>query len=182
MGAAAGRNRVAGVGAVNAPGRRGAGGGSVAIQDGLRDNWCWGCGSDNPEGLHLKSYWDGELAVATFSPDAKFAAGPRHVLNGGLIATLLDCHGVCAAIARTYDDEGRALGSDPDIWRATTAMTVQYLRPTPIDAELELTGRVSEAGDKVLTAECTLSAGGKERARATVASARVPEEWRHGMR
>jgi acyl-coenzyme A thioesterase PaaI-like protein len=167
---------------VTEPGPPETGAAAVAIQDRMRDNWCWGCGSDNPEGLHLKTYWDGEIAVATFSPDAKFAAGPRHVLNGGLIATLLDCHGVCTAIARTYDEEGRAIGSDPDIWRATTTMTVQYLRPTPIDAELELHGHVTDVGDKVLVVECTLSAAGKERARATVASARVPEEWRHGMR
>jgi acyl-coenzyme A thioesterase PaaI-like protein len=153
-----------------------------AIQDRLLDNFCWGCGSDNPDGLHLKSYWDGDVAVATFTPDAKFAAGPRHVLNGGLIATLLDCHGVCAAIARSYDDEGRAIGSDPDIWRATTSMTVQYLRPTPLGETVELLGRVTEVGEKITIVECTLSAAGKERARASVASARVPEEWRHGMR
>jgi acyl-coenzyme A thioesterase PaaI-like protein len=154
----------------------------VPIQDSLRDNWCWGCGSDNPEGLHLKSYWDGQLAVAHFTPDTKFAAGPRHVLNGGLIATLLDCHGVCTAMARTYDDEGRAIGSQPELWRATTAMTVEYLRPTPLGQEVELRGRVSALAEKVLTVECTLSAAGKERARATVASVRVPEEWRHGAR
>lgn len=153
-----------------------------AIQDRLRDNYCWGCGSDNPHGLHLKSYWDGGVAVATFTPDAKFAAGPRHVLNGGLIATLLDCHGVCAAIARSYDDERRAIGTDPDIWRATTSMTVQYLRPTPLGDVVELHGRVIEVGDKLTTVECTLSAAGKERAHASVVSARVPEEWRHGMR
>ena len=75
----------------------------VAIQDRLRDNFCWGCGADNPDGLHLKSYWDGRAAVATFVPADMFAAGPRHVLNGGIVATLLDCHGVCAAIAQAYD-------------------------------------------------------------------------------
>jgi acyl-coenzyme A thioesterase PaaI-like protein len=152
------------------------------IQDQVHDNWCWGCGSENPDGLHLKSYWDGELAFASFLPDPKFAAGPRHVLNGGLIATLLDCHGVCTALARTYGDEGRPIGSHPDIWRATTSMTVQYLRPTPIGEEVEMLGRVSDVGEKVFTVECTLSAAGKVRARATVASALVPEEWRHGTR
>lgn len=154
----------------------------VAIQDRLRDNWCWGCGSDNPDGLHLKSFWDGEIAVAMFTPEPKFAAGPRHVLNGGLIATLLDCHGVCTALARTYDDEGRAIGTDPDLWRATTSMTVRYLRPTPLGEEVELLGRVSAVDEKVMTVECALSAAGKERAVATVVSARVPDEWRHGAR
>ncbi len=157
-----------------------ASGRGVPIQDHLRDNWCWGCGSDNPEGLHLRSYWDGELAIASFTPDAKFAAGPKHILNGGLIATLLDCHGVCAALARTYQDEGRPIGSHPDLWRATSSMTVQYLRPTPLGKPVELRGHVASVSEKVLVVECTLSAEGKERARATVSSVRVPEEWRHG--
>ena len=152
------------------------------IQDLMRDNWCWGCGSDNPEGLHLKSYWDGDLAVAAFTPDAKFAAGPRHILNGGLIATLLDCHGVCTALARSYDDDGRSIGSDPEIWRATTSMTVQYLRPTPIGEQVDLRGWVADVSEKLITVECTLSAAEKERALATVVSTRVPDEWRHGAR
>ena len=71
-----------------------------------------------------------------FLPHARFAAGPPHVLNGGIIATLLDCHGVCTAMARAYDDEQRAIGSQPEIWYATTSMTVDYLRPTPIGEEV----------------------------------------------
>jgi len=34
----------------------------VAIQDQMTGNHCWGCGADNPEGLQLKSFWDGERA------------------------------------------------------------------------------------------------------------------------
>ena len=55
----------------------------VPIQDQIPDNHCWGCGADNPQGLQLKSFWDGHQAVARFLPDAAFAAGPLHVLNGG---------------------------------------------------------------------------------------------------
>lgn len=33
-------------------------------------------------------------------PDQKFAAGPRHFLNGGIIATLLDCHCLCTALCK----------------------------------------------------------------------------------
>jgi acyl-coenzyme A thioesterase PaaI-like protein len=159
-----------------------------AIQDRIQDNNCWGCGADNPDGLHLKSYWDGTLAVARFRPAEMFAAGPRHVLNGGIIATLLDCHGVCTAMARAYDDEARDIGSDPEIWFATASMTVDYLRPTPIGQEVQLTGRVLEpsadpqSDGRTTAVECVLSCAGKERARATVRSVRVPEEWRHGSR
>jgi acyl-coenzyme A thioesterase PaaI-like protein len=151
-----------------------------SIQDQIPDNHCWGCGADNPEGLHLKSYWDREQAVARFLPADAFAAGPRHILNGGIIATLLDCHGVCTAIARAYDDERRGIGSPPDIWCATSAMSVQYLRPTPLGEEVELTGRVLEVDGPSTAVACVLSCAGKERARATVRAVRVPESWRHG--
>lgn len=154
----------------------------VAIQDQIPGNYCWGCGADNPEGLQLKSFWIGGEASAVFLPHARFAAGPRHFLNGGIIATLLDCHGVCTAIAQAYDAEQRPIGSEPEIWCATTSMAVDYLRPTPIGDEVELRGWVAAVDDGTTTVECVLACAGKERARATVRSVRVPESWRHGSR
>jgi acyl-coenzyme A thioesterase PaaI-like protein len=152
------------------------------IQHQIPDNFCWGCGAANPDGLHLKSYWDGETSTATYVPDAAFAAGPPHVLNGGIIATLLDCFGVCAAIASAYDHEHRAIGSSPEIWHATTSLSVDYLRPTPIGEPVELEGRVTNTNGLVVAVTCSLHSAGKERARAVVHSVRVPEEWRHGRR
>ena len=70
----------------------------AAFQDQIPDNFCFGCGADNPDGLHLKSEWEGDIAVARWTPWPSHAAGPKHILNGGIIATLLDCHGVCTAI------------------------------------------------------------------------------------
>jgi acyl-coenzyme A thioesterase PaaI-like protein len=152
----------------------------TAIQDQLPDNQCWGCGAENPEGLQLKSRWDGALAVAEWRPSPFHAAGPPQFVNGGIIATILDCHGVCTALADAYDREGRAIGSAPELWFATTSITVDYLRPTPIDALLELSARVvGREGSKTIV-DCLLVAGGKERARASVEAIKVPEEWRHG--
>jgi len=155
---------------------------SEAFQDQINGNYCWGCGADNPQGLHLKSYRDGDLAVAQWTPSDEFAAGPRHFLNGGIIATLLDCHGVCTAIAEAYQREGRGIGEDPEIWLATTFMSVEYLRPTPISEVVQLTARVTDIDGRATSVECVLGAGGKDRARATVRTARVPAEWRHGSR
>jgi acyl-coenzyme A thioesterase PaaI-like protein len=143
-------------------------------------NYCWGCGADNPEGLHLKSHWNGDTAVGEWKPSPVFAAGPRHILNGGIIATLLDCHGVCTAIADAYRREQRDIGSEPEIWYATASISVEYLRPTPIDASLELSGELGLVEDRVTVVECTLRAAGKDRARASVRAMRVPDEWRHG--
>jgi acyl-coenzyme A thioesterase PaaI-like protein len=151
-----------------------------AFQDAMKDNFCWGCGADNPDGLHLKSRWDGEGSIAEWTASPQHAAGPRHFLNGGVIATILDCHGVCTAIAEAYRRDGREIGSDPSIWHATKSMEIQYLRPTPITAQLVLRGTVVAVGDSGTTVECVLEAEGKLRARARVTSIRVPDSWRHG--
>lgn len=154
----------------------------AAFQDLIPDNHCWGCGRDNSDGLHLRSEWEGDEAVARWTASPAHAAGPVHVVNGGIIATVLDCHGVCTAIADAYRREGRPIGSEPSIWFATTSMRVDYLRPTPIDAELRLVASIQEADGRRAAVECTLEAAGKERARAVVESVRVPDSWRHGGR
>ena len=59
-------------------------------------------------------------------------------------------------------------------------MSIQYLRPTPIDAEVELRATVGDVDERFSTIEVVLAADGKDRARATVAAVLVPESWRHG--
>jgi acyl-coenzyme A thioesterase PaaI-like protein len=133
-----------------------------AFQDRMHDNFCWGCGPDNPDGLQLKSRWDvadPTRSVAEWEPRPEHAAGPRDILNGGIIATLLDCHGVGTAIA---------------------SMTVEYLRPAPLEAVLELRGRVVDVDGRFTTVECELLAAEEPQARATVRAVRVPDTWRLG--
>jgi acyl-coenzyme A thioesterase PaaI-like protein len=144
-------------------------------------NHCWGCGAHNPAGLHLKSYWDGAIAVTQWTPDQQFAAGPRHFLNGGIIATLLDCHCVCTALASAYQRDDRDIGTEPEIWYATASMSVEYLRPTPIESTVQLRAQVVATEDRATSVECVLGADGKDRARATVRAVRVPNDWRHGL-
>lgn len=151
------------------------------FQDRMHDNFCFGCGADNPDGLQLKSAWDPEdreVAVATFRPQPLHAAGPRHILNGGIIATLLDCHGICTAVADAYRREGRDIGSAPELWYATASMAVDFLRPAPIDGPVHLTGRVVAVDDRFTTVECRLESDGKARATASVRAVRVPDSWR----
>jgi acyl-coenzyme A thioesterase PaaI-like protein len=152
----------------------------LAFQDQIPDNFCYGCGPGNPQGLHLKSYWDGEQSVATFQPQPIHAAGPRHVLNGGIIATIIDCHCICTAIADAYRREKRALGSEPPIWYATASLRVDYLRPTPIGQPVTMQARIIDAGPKKTSLSCVLLAGDEECAKAEVLAVRVSTAWRQG--
>jgi acyl-coenzyme A thioesterase PaaI-like protein len=151
-----------------------------AFQDLIPDNFCFGCGPDNPDGLQIKSHWHGDDTICHYSPLPHQAAGPRHLLNGGIIATLIDCHGIFTAIADAYRREARPLGSTPHLWYATGALAVRYLRPTPIDGTVELQGRVTAVDGKKTRVACTLSAGDKIRAEAELTAVRVPPSWRHG--
>jgi acyl-coenzyme A thioesterase PaaI-like protein len=100
-------------------------------------------------------------------------------VNGGIIATVVDCHGVCTAIADAYGREGREIGTDPEIWFATASMSVEYLRPTPLGAPLVLRSSVVERDERRMSVDCVLEAVGKERARARVDAVQVPAAWKH---
>lgn len=152
----------------------------MAIQDYMADSYCFGCGPGNPNGLQIKSYWDGEKATCTFAPSEHHSAGPPHVLNGGIIATVIDCHAVCTACAHAYHAEGRAPDSDPPIWCVTGSLHVDYLRPTPIEGPVELVAKVIDDDGKKMTVECELRAHGKPCANAKVVAVRVPPEWKAG--
>ena len=148
-----------------------------AFQDEIRGNQCWGCGSVNENGLQIKSYWSGDEAVCTWRPKAYHNAGPPHVLNGGIIATLIDCHGGWTAIAAAYRKEGRGINTEPPIWYATASLNVKYLRPTPMDEAIVLRARVKEATGKKTIVTCSLFAKKEECAIGEVVAVRVPKRF-----
>lgn len=149
-----------------------------AIQDHVQENYCWGCGNLNPAGLHLKSYWDGDETVCTWQPKPEFMAGPQHILYGGMIASLIDCHCVCTAIGDAYRREGRAPDSTPLIWYVTGSLHALYLKPTPIAAPVTLRARIGDVAGRKTTVTCSVWSTGEERVRGEVVAVRVPLEWR----
>jgi len=151
-----------------------------SFQDLMRDNFCFGCGADNPDGLQIKSYWQGDEALCHFKPQTHHAAGPRHILNGGIIATIIDCHTLCTAMADAYRRKGREVGAAPDLWYATASLVIRYRRPTPLGGPVELRASIVTIDDRRTTLECRLLAAGKICAEGDVEAVRVPSSWRHG--
>ncbi|MEM8816155.1 MAG: PaaI family thioesterase [Pseudomonadota bacterium] len=152
----------------------------IVIQDRLVGNHCYGCGKDNPSGLRIKSHWDGNVAVCRYTPRPEQCAGPTNYLYGGTIASVIDCHSVGTAIAHFYASEGREVGEGAEIWCVTGKLAVSYLKPTPIDAPVEMTARVVESSERKAVVHTSLASGGTVTAEAQVIAVRVPEDWRAG--
>lgn len=136
---------------------------------------CHGCGRENEQGLRIKSYWDGDEAIATWTPQPHHCGGTKEVLYGGIIASLIDCHSLNLAIAHAYRAEQRPIGSAPRIGYVTANLNISYLKPTPIDEPLELRARLTKLDGRKAWVNCTLSASGQVRATAEVLGIRV--QW-----
>lgn len=148
----------------------------ISFQDCYADDLshCYGCGRLNPDGLHIKSYWDGEESVARFTPRPYHIAAPGFVY-GGIIASLIDCHGTGTAAAATYRREGRDMGSEPKLRFVTASLKVNYLLPTPLGVELVARGRVKDAGRRKVTVSVDVIADGRICADGEVVAVLMPE-------
>jgi len=140
---------------------------------------CYGCGRSNEHGHQLKSRWDGEETVARYTPRPYHTAIPGYVY-GGLIASLIDCHGTGSASAAAARLVGWDPAADPtppeELPRFVTAsLHIDYLRPTPLGLELEVRGKILEATERKVVVEATLSAEGEITARGKVVAVRMPE-------
>jgi acyl-coenzyme A thioesterase PaaI-like protein len=149
-----------------------------AFQDYYPDHLahCYGCGRLNEHGHRIKTYWDGDETVSRFTPGPFHVAIPGYVY-GGLIASLIDCHGTGTAAAAAYKAEGREMDTDPPRRFVTASLRVDYLKPTPLGVELEIRGTVKEIKGRKVVVSATLSARGDVCAAGEVVCVQVPDEW-----
>ncbi|MCD6393293.1 MAG: PaaI family thioesterase [Planctomycetes bacterium] len=147
-----------------------------AFQDYYPDelSHCYGCGRLNSEGLQIKSYWDGEESVAVFKPMPYHIAVSGYVY-GGLLAALIDCHSTGTASAAAYRAAGREMGTEPYYRFATASLHIDYVRPTPIDAQLYVRGVVKEIKGRRMVISSTITANGEICVRGEVVVVQMPE-------
>ncbi len=142
------------------------------FQDYMPGNVCFGCGNDNPDGLHIKSYWEGDEAVCMWHSKEHYH-GWASLLNGGIMATLVDCHCMCTSMAHAYKLEGRTLDSEPHYKYATGTLSIKYLKPTSNDHPVELRATVTEVKGRKTVLSCTVLSQGIVTATAEVIAIRV---------
>ncbi len=97
-----------------------------------RTNHCFGCGPDNPQGLHLHFDIDSTdpaniTATATVNL-SRLYEGPPGYIHGGIIATLMD------------EAMGK-LNRPLNLVAMTRHLAVDYLRPAPLGTALTLIGQ-----------------------------------------
>ena len=149
-----------------------------AFQDYYPDelSYCYGCGRLNDHGHHLQTYWDGDETVSHFTPESFHTAIPGYVY-GGLIASVIDCHGTGTAAAAAYKAEGRTMDTLPPFRFVTASLHVDYLRPTPLGPPLELRGVIKEVKGRKVVVSITLSVEGTVTAKGEVVAVQMPDEF-----
>ena len=134
-----------------------------AIQDYYEDSLshCYGCGTNNPYGHQIKSYLEGAETIARYTPDKKYSAGTPDHVYGGMVASLLDCHGTASAAAFACQAENTTMEETLKPVRFVTAsLKVDFKNPTPMGVELEMKGQLRSISGRKVWVDLTLTANG----------------------
>lgn len=117
-------------------------------------NYCFACGKNNPEGMHLRFSYEEESGrfVSRFRLGRRYTGPPGHA-HGGVIATILD----------------EAMGKVNKLHNVvalTSDIAVQYLKPVPLKQPLRVEARgVSVRGRRHVNAAEILNQRGEVLAR-----------------
>ena len=117
---------------------------------------CFGCGPANEKGLQIDSYRIENGLELRYTPEQEHQAFPGMV-NGGIIGTLLDCHGNWTAAVALMDKD-KALEPPCTV---TASYEIKLRRPTPHGCELHITSQVESLGDDRAEISMLLMAEGK---------------------
>lgn len=111
---------------------------------GLEGYDCFGCAPENPLGLHMEFYEDGDDIVSFWNPSQHYQ-GWRGVMHGGILATLIDETGGWV-IARKLQTTGM-----------TTSLQLHYRHAvTANDPQLTIRAHIKEQRHGMVTLEATL--------------------------
>lgn len=133
---------------------------------------CYGCGRNNPHGLHIKTFWDGSIGLCHFTPRPEHTAYPG-IVYGGILASIIDCHCIGTAIAAMYQAQGLDPETDDSITCVTGNLNVTYRKPTPTDTSLVLKASIKELGERKAIVVCSLYAEEVEAVSAELVAVRI---------
>jgi len=117
---------------------------------------CFGCGPANEKGLQIASHRIENGLELEFMPSEEHQAFPG-MINGGIIGTLLDCHGNWTAAIAIMDEQGL----DEPPCTVTASYSIKLRRPTPLGILLIVRSQISKIDGSRVEVEMTLEADGK---------------------
>ena len=130
---------------------------SISVQDKYAPNSiCFGCGPANKKGLQIKSFKTEKGLEMEFETKIEHQAFPG-IINGGIISTLLDCHGNWAATMALMEQNEEEIPP----CTVTATFSLKLRRPTPLGTKLEIIATVRELSEDRANVEMTLQANGK---------------------
>ena len=116
---------------------------------------CFGCGPANEKGLRIRSFRSGGGLEMEFEPCEEHQAFPGMV-NGGIIGTLLDCHGNWTAAIALMDQAGES-GAPCTV---TDSYGIRLRWPTPYGVRLHISSENEEMGADRAKVRMALTADG----------------------
>lgn len=123
----------------------------IAIQDLYAEEfqYCWGCGPKNEEGIHIKSYPNGETCISKVVPDEKYTGGVPNNLFGGMTAVIFDCHGTASSAYFSHKAKSLPINEKTVIKRFITArLEIDFIKPVPMNKEITVISRLEELGER----------------------------------
>lgn len=138
---------------------------------------CFGCGWGNVQGLHVQSHWADEEAgetIAYYRPQSHWTGGYPGNVYGGLLASLIDCHGNGTAFAAGYKYFDRELGSEPALRYVTAHLSIDYRQPTPMGELLEIRAKITKVTERKVEMDLEVWASGSKTVTASMVSVLLP--------
>ena len=120
---------------------------------------CFGCSPDNPIGLHMEFYEDGDYIVSTWHPEHNYQ-GWVDTMHGGILSTLID--EVCGwVVTRKLQTSGYTVSvrmgshqetTDQRLYRAVECEVPQGSSDN--GARIDHTGQSDKTGEKPCLYQC----------------------------
>ncbi|MGH8548072.1 MAG: PaaI family thioesterase [Methylococcales bacterium] len=134
---------------------------------------CFGCGGNNSHGLQIKSYHRGEEVFCGWTPEPKHQGWQGNTC-GGILATLIDCHCMAAAMAFSAQLEGSSLEQHSQVRFITGSLEIRFLKPTPVKVPVLLIARLKDVRkERIYTLRCDLFSGRDKTVEAEVVAFRT---------
>lgn len=118
-------------------------------------SWCFLCGDENASGVQARFHVAGDAVRTRVRLPARFN-GYRGVAHGGIAAALLD---------ESMGWAATVFGKEHPMY-VTGELTVKYLAPVPLEADIEIESRLVRDAGRMAIVEGELRSGGTVRVKA----------------